>query len=107
VASKPVPIRFTDEELARIDRHANGTPRATWIKARLREVCVAHESGVVQLPAASGEVIAIDRGEVVGVGVAGDQVRSLGLTGDASRRPAGGMVVQPRPIVQKRSKGKS
>lgn len=64
----------------------------------------ARAGGIVQLSPRGGEVVAMAPAEILESD--GERARSLGLTGDASRPPAGGMVAQPRPIVQKASKGK-
>lgn len=36
-----MPIRFSEEELARIDRVAGSTPRGTWVKAICRQAVAA------------------------------------------------------------------
>jgi hypothetical protein len=101
-ASEQILIRISPRELEAIEGARGEVPRSTWIKERCRDAIVAQRSGVVQLPPRGGEVVAMAPAE--GLEPGGERARSLGLTGDGSRRPAGGMVGQPRPIVQKRGK---
>jgi hypothetical protein len=102
-ASEQILIRISPRELEAIEGARGEVPRSTWIKERCREAIVAQRSGIVQLPR-GGEVVAMTPAEIVEPDR--ERARSLGLTGGASRRPAGGMVAQPRPIVQKALKGK-